>query len=218
VTYYGLKFIQNDADVWFSAGTGDLTIYMNDGSDATTYNNDSTGSVYLVNAVTVTVTALDATTLSEVVGARVLLWADTGGSLPSGASVSITRSGTTATVTHTSHGYSTGQKVWIKGAAQQQYNGVFSITVTGANTYTYTVDDSPTTPATGTITATTVILDGTTDANGQVSTSTFNYAGVQPVLGKVRKGTSAPLYKNAPLVGSITSAGYDVSAFLVPDE
>jgi hypothetical protein len=95
---------------------------------------------------------------------------------------------------------------------------VFSITVTGANTYTYTVDDSPTTPATGTITATTVILDGTTDSNGQVSTSTFNYAGAQPVLGKVRKGTSAPLYKNAPLVGSITSAGYDVSAFLVPDE
>jgi hypothetical protein len=63
----------------------------------------------------------------------------------------ITRSTTTATVTSTAHGYTTGDKVNIRGAAQSEYNGDFTITVTGADTFTYTVSGSPATPATGTI-------------------------------------------------------------------
>lgn len=74
---------------------------------------------------------------------------------PSDASttVTITRSSQTATVTHTSHGKSTGEYVTIRGANQAEYNGTWQITNTGANTYTYTVAGSPATPATGTITS-----------------------------------------------------------------
>jgi hypothetical protein len=66
---------------------------------------------------------------------------------------SLTRSTTTATATSTAHGYTTGNKVNIREAAQSEYNGDFVITVTDANTFTYTVSGSPATPATGTILA-----------------------------------------------------------------
>jgi hypothetical protein len=66
---------------------------------------------------------------------------------------SLTRSTTTATATSTAHGYTTGNKVNIRGAAQSEYNGDFTITVVDANTFTYTVSGSPATPATGTILA-----------------------------------------------------------------
>ena len=69
------------------------------------------------------------------------------------ATVTITSSSTTATVTHTSHGFTTGDQVTISGATQTEYNGTFSIIVTGVNTYTYTLPNSTSSPATGTITA-----------------------------------------------------------------
>lgn len=66
---------------------------------------------------------------------------------------SITRSGTTVTVTTASaHGFFNGQSVSISGATQTQYNGTFVVTRTGANTFTYELAaESPTTPATGSI-------------------------------------------------------------------
>lgn len=72
---------------------------------------------------------------------------------PDGASISsITRSGTTATVTTTAaHGLATGDYVAIAGANQADYNITASITVLTTTTFTYTVANSPTTPATGTI-------------------------------------------------------------------
>ena len=67
---------------------------------------------------------------------------------------SLTRSGSTATVTTAAaHGYATDDWITIAGANETEYNGTFKITKTGASTFTYTVDGSPTTPATGTITA-----------------------------------------------------------------
>jgi len=66
---------------------------------------------------------------------------------------SITRSSTTATVTATAHGFTTGDQVNIRGAVQTDYNGDFIVTVTDADTFTYTVSGSPATPATGTIIA-----------------------------------------------------------------
>jgi len=67
---------------------------------------------------------------------------------------SITRVSTTATVTTTApHGYATGKQIAIAGAVQTAYNGTKTITVTGNSTFTFTVAGSPTTPATGTITA-----------------------------------------------------------------
>lgn len=66
---------------------------------------------------------------------------------------SITRSGSTATVTTSiAHGYSTGTVVVLAGALQSEYNGVFSITVTSTTEFTVTVAGTPVTPATGTIT------------------------------------------------------------------
>jgi hypothetical protein len=67
---------------------------------------------------------------------------------------SITRSSNTATVTTTAaHGYSTGDYVTIAGATQSDYNGIYQITVLSTTTFTYTVANTPVTPATGTITA-----------------------------------------------------------------
>lgn len=66
---------------------------------------------------------------------------------------SITRTSSTATVTTSSaHGYSTGDLVHIIGANQADYNGEYEITVLTPTTFTYTVANSPSTPATGTIT------------------------------------------------------------------
>lgn len=70
------------------------------------------------------------------------------------AVTSITRAGSTATVTMgANHSYETGQSVRIAGADQADYNGVQTITVTGATTFTYAVANAPVTPATGSITA-----------------------------------------------------------------
>lgn len=67
---------------------------------------------------------------------------------------SITRSGTTATVTTAAaHGFSTGDVALIAGAAETAYNGEFVVTVTGSTSFTYDVTGSPATPATGTITS-----------------------------------------------------------------
>ena len=67
----------------------------------------------------------------------------------------ITRSGTTATVTTVSdHLLSSLVSSTIAGAGETEYNGTFSITVTGTDTFTYEVTGAPTTPATGTITST----------------------------------------------------------------
>lgn len=68
---------------------------------------------------------------------------------------SITRSSTTATVTtQAAHGYATNDYVTIAGADQSDYNGKKKITVTTTTAFTFTVANSPTTPATGGITAT----------------------------------------------------------------
>jgi len=70
-------------------------------------------------------------------------------------SITITRSGTTATATAaTDHEILDGGQVVISGATQAEYNGTFDVTVTGATTFTFTVTGTPATPATGTIVAT----------------------------------------------------------------
>jgi hypothetical protein len=60
----------------------------------------------------------------------------------------ITNAGTTATATTTGFGVSehdlvTGQSVTITGATPAAYNGTFTITVTSANTFTYTMLSNP---------------------------------------------------------------------------
>jgi hypothetical protein len=74
--------------------------------------------------------------------------------LSPGKAASLTRSGATVTATVASHGYTSGERVSIIGATQTEYNGRYVVTVTGANTFTYTIVGTPTTPATGTIRST----------------------------------------------------------------
>jgi hypothetical protein len=69
------------------------------------------------------------------------------------AVTSITQTAGTATVTTTApHGLTTGDQVLIADAVQTNYNGIKTVTVTGASTYTFAVDSSTVSPATGTIT------------------------------------------------------------------
>lgn len=67
--------------------------------------------------------------------------------------VTITRSGNTATVSSTSHGLNANQTIVISGANEAEYNVTTRVTIINANSYSYPVDNNPTTPATGTITA-----------------------------------------------------------------
>lgn len=64
----------------------------------------------------------------------------------------------------------------------------------------------------------TVILNTLTNASGVVTTSIELSGTSQPVTGRVRKMTDSPRYRNAPLSGTITSAGLDITSFLVSDE
>lgn len=67
---------------------------------------------------------------------------------------SLTRSGTTVTGTTVSdHTFATGMEINITGAVETDYNGTFKITVTDTDEFEYEITASPTTPATGTITA-----------------------------------------------------------------
>lgn len=73
-----------------------------------------------------------------------------------GDTLSITRSGSTAsaTVNHhdgLDHGLESGDSVIISGANETEYNGTFVVTVTGTTTFDYTVSGTPASPATGTI-------------------------------------------------------------------
>lgn len=68
---------------------------------------------------------------------------------------SLTRSGTIATgTTASTHTIGVGMEITIAGANETEYNGAFTVvSVPALNQFTYTVSGSPSTPATGTITA-----------------------------------------------------------------
>lgn len=216
---YAFDNVTVTGDVTNDDNTTNVEIIASNGSALST-SEPGAGitQVTIRNIVTVKVTVLDAATGLPIQTARVYLVASAAGSLPYQASVTIVRSGSTATVTHTAHALTTGQKVLIEGADQEEYNRIKAITVTGVNTYTYTVSGTPTTPATGTITSTGVVLDADTDAQGIVQTTTFNYSADTPVTGNVRKGTASPLYKSGLLSGDILSSGFVTSLALVGDE
>jgi hypothetical protein len=67
----------------------------------------------------------------------------------------ITRTGQTATVSLTAHGYETGDEITHNGAEQAEYNITAPITKINDNSYSYTVNGAPAATATGTITSAT---------------------------------------------------------------
>ncbi len=67
---------------------------------------------------------------------------------------SLVRNGATVTaVTSSAHGLASNIEALIAGAVETDYNGTFVITVLSATTFTYEITGTPTSPATGTITA-----------------------------------------------------------------
>lgn len=208
--FVGIKFSGNSFDVRVEAITGTVTINVSGGGDTPTVESAG-ATIVIVNAVTVKITTLDAADSTAIQNARVVLYATTG------TTVTITRSGTTATVAHTGHGYLTGQKVNILGANEGQYNGVKSITFINANSYSYTVTGSPATPATGTIKSHRVILDGLTDSDGIIQDTGFPFVSNLVVTGRARKGSASTFYKTAVIAGTITSTGFTTTSFLVQD-
>jgi hypothetical protein len=145
----------------------------------------------------------------------------TAGGKPYQATVSITRSGTTATVSHTGHGMATNDWIWITGctgADGAYYNGSFQITKINNDSYSYVMTGTPSGSAAGSPKATFVVLNSTTNGTGDVSAS-YSWLSAQPVNGRVRSATGAgPYYKTAPVTGTIsTTSGLAVTVQMIPD-
>lgn len=229
-SFDAIKFFGSYASstIWHGENSGtnaDVTISPTNDANPTAaeFENTASGTVAVSNpAVTATVNVKDENN-NNLQSARVYLRAQDGsGPMPYQDSVTITRSGTTATVSHTAHGMETGDKVVIKGITntlnKKDNNGTHTITVTGANAYTYTTLDEGDTTYTGTIISTWVAIDADTDASGNAS-RTKSYATNQPVDGWVRKSTASPRYKTFPIAGTInTSSGLTINVKMVRDE
>jgi len=178
-----------------TATTGTVNLTIAGGGSTPSIHSDGATVNVIANAVPLTITVLDDEDSSAIEGAAVTIRvANATGPYPYQESVTITQTGGTATVTHTGHGLSTNQKVEIKGANENNYNRIKTITVTDANTYTYSIDSGTSSPATGTIISTAIIIDGETNVSGVIS-DTRVYSSNQPVSGLVQRGTKQPIYK-----------------------
>ena len=133
----------------------DSTFYISDSNTGNSYTINCVGcsgnvtyksagaSVSIVSdPVTVKVTVTDASgTLIN--SARVFLRASDGtGPFPYQDSVTIVNNGVIATVSHTSHGLATNDKVEIRGASLAINNGVHQITKINDNSYSYPIEYS----------------------------------------------------------------------------
>jgi hypothetical protein len=215
-TYTDLTCSGNTYDVLNSSGSA-ITVTKQGTSDPSTYEGST---VTFQASVTITITVQDENT-DPIIGVRVALWAADGtGIFPYKETVSITRSGSTATVSHTAHGMATGDYVVIdKTVDQVEYSGIHQITKIDDNSYSYTVSGVPATPATGTIKATGAFISGTTDVDGEISRAR-NVGTDTPVAGYCRKSTSSPRYRTGDLAGNtVTSAdGLAANVRLIQDE
>jgi hypothetical protein len=212
----------NSSVFHFKDTGGTITINLvgctSDVALSTSYRTDGATIIVVEDPVVTTVTTLteDGTIVT---GVRVIVEAKDGtGTLPFEESISIARSGTTATVTHTGHGIPDGKYVVIRGATEQRYNKVAVITWISANSYSYQVSGSPSQPATGSPIATGVMVYGSTNGSGEVSDSR-TLSSAQPVVGRTLKSTTGPYYKTGRVNGSVSAAsGANFTALMVLDQ
>jgi hypothetical protein len=225
---YNASDAQNDSFFHVKRTGGTVTLNVTGGTGNFSYKTAGATVNVVTDQRTLTATAVDSADSSAIQNVRMLIYANTGGSMKADAAItSITRSGATATVTTTaSHGLSTGDIVLIEdtvpsGAldAEAEYTGTHTATVTGASTFTYPVTGSPTTPATRTYEFSEVIVDNDlTDVNGEVS-DTRTYASDQPIRGRAYKGTAVPTYKAQPISGTVSSgADTDITVTMISDD
>lgn len=222
ITLRSLVFTDFDADdtdgsaLHFLDTTGTITVNLFD--MATPTYRSAGATILFVNAKDVTMQVSNANDLTDIEDATVLLLAATGGNLPYQDTVTITSSGTTATVTHTAHAIPDGEKVEIKNAVEPAYNGIFVTTFISTSSYSYTMLASTTSPATGTILATGVILAGLTSALGVLARTDFPFSADQPVAGRVRKNPPAPYFSQALIPpGTLDTNGFSATALMIPD-
>ncbi len=97
---------------------------------------------------------------------------------------SVTRSGTTATLTKTSHGRSNGDKVLIQGFGLEEFNGVFTVANATANTFDYTIKQDPGANPSGT--------PGTVDLVTLGTTLNLTTAYGARIFGGFQNGTTGP--------------------------
>lgn len=128
---------------------------------------------------------------------------------------SITRSGGTATVTtSTAHGLSTGDSALVAGADQTDYNIEAVITVTSATVFTYTVANSPTTPATGTITVKRAPAGFTKTYSGtnKAAYRSNDTGGTRPYLQVIDDASTAGAAREAKVRGYLTMTDVDTGS------
>ena len=207
-----------------------LTINVGSGYSIPSVKNDGTGTVNVTaGQVTTGITIKDLTSSVLLENARVLVWVTNNNNYFYQATpTSITGSGTTATVTQTSHGMKTGDYVIVEGVTNDDvYNGAFSITKTGTDTYTYTTNETIVqATASGTIKVTFAVISGNTNSSGYIS-DTRSWSSAQAITGWVRKSTyiasppanTVSYYQQGSITGEITTGGgFSQTVQLVRDE
>ena len=216
-TFTGYGTDGSSSAAFLNNSGADITINISGGGGTPTVTNVSPATTTINNTVSLTVNTIT-TVGTPIQGARVRVEADTGGSLPAKDVVTITRAGSTASVAHTGHGMPDGQKIIVRNANQPEYNKITTISNVTTNAYDYTVSGTPTTPATGTITSTAVVLEGLTDSSGSITDAGFNFTADQPVTGVARQSTATPLYRTAIIINTITSGGMSSTVTMILDE
>ena len=199
----------------------DLTINVQTGSSVPSIRVGAgfTGSVNVVAGAVPVLITTQTSDGTKIQNTRVLVEAGLGGAFPSDVTVTITSVTTTASVAHTAHGLSNGDEVVIRGAVENEYNGIQTISNVSTNAYDYTII-ATTSPATGTILSTFAILSGLTDINGEI-TATRTYSVDTPLSSrsKARKSTTSPYFKTGAIVGTIDKdAGLTVTVVMLSDE
>lgn len=220
-TGFNASDAQNDSTFHVLRTSGTVTINVIGGTGNFSFKTAGATVDVVIDPVTALVNVKD-NTGANLQNARVIMEAsDDTADLPFENSVTITRSGTVATVAHTAHGLNTSDKVKIKGITDkiEDNNGVQTIvTVPGANSYTYTTTDSGSTSYTGTIIATGVVFEGDTDASGNISRSR-TYTVDQPITGRARFSTISPRLKTFDLAGTIDNTdGLIINIQMIIDE
>lgn len=198
--------------------TGTVTINVVGGSGNFSFKSAGATVNIVIDPVTSLFTVLDENG-APLENARVKMEASDGtGDLPFSDTVTITRSGSVASVAHTAHGMVDNNIVAIRNADQPEYNGSKVITNVTTNAYDYTVSGTPTTPATGTIDATGCVVSGLTDVNGEIS-DTRTWTQPQPIIGKARKSSASPFYKSSLITGTIsTTLGISTTNVMIRDD
>jgi len=241
ITLRGIEFTDfvatqddNGAALQFLNTTGGFNVNLVGctvgGSPATSSNLErddaacATDVNLVFDPVTVTVNVKDHLGVN-LQNARVYFEASDGtGDLPYNASVtSITRSGTTATVTFgASHNLNTGEYINLSGITntlnQKDNYGAKQVTYSSSTVVTYQTLNEGDTTYTGTITATGALLYGLTDASGNISKSK-TLTNDQPLTGYVRKSSASPRYKTFQIAGTLPNdENLSISVRLVLDE